>query len=61
MEHIADMARWDMTCGLGVLGRAMKAIPVVRPEDLERAGPGFVTVKGVQVPFPLFSPRSMAA
>jgi hypothetical protein len=27
----------------------MKAIPVVRPEDLERTGAGFITVKGLQV------------
>eukprot|EP00281_Chroomonas_sp_CCMP1168_P023676 CAMPEP_0206235776 /NCGR_PEP_ID=MMETSP0047_2-20121206/13344_1 /ASSEMBLY_ACC=CAM_ASM_000192 /TAXON_ID=195065 /ORGANISM="Chroomonas mesostigmatica_cf, Strain CCMP1168" /LENGTH=797 /DNA_ID=CAMNT_0053660031 /DNA_START=59 /DNA_END=2452 /DNA_ORIENTATION=- len=34
---------------IGAFARAMKAIPVVRPEDLTTPGPGFITTKGTHV------------
>jgi hypothetical protein len=34
---------------IGAMATALKAIPVVRPDDLERKGKGFITCRGVQV------------
>jgi hypothetical protein len=34
---------------IGAFARALKGIPVARPEDMERAGPGFVTCVGTDV------------
>ena len=34
---------------IGAMATALKAIPVVRPDDLERKGEGFITCRGVQV------------
>lgn len=37
---------------IGAFARAMRGIPVDRPDDMETAGAGFVTVKGSSVKVP---------